>query len=145
MTTKNLTTLGLSALLALGSVTAVSRVPVPARAEKKVDVHKTGTFVGASPKRVEGKAYIFSYNGSRYLFLDRAFESGDGPDLFVLLHQEAQPSSYRDNYQNLGRLQKVSGRQWYEIPSEVALEEVKSVAIWCRQFNVTFGYATLDN
>ena len=145
MNTKTLAALGLTTLLNLGSVTAVNWVQAPARAQKTVNVLKKGTFVGAAPKRVEGTAFIFTYNGGRFLFLDRKFQSGEGPDLFVLLHQQAVPNSYQDNYQNLGRLQKVNGRQWYEIPPEVNLNEAQSVVVWCRQFNVTFGYATLGN
>ncbi len=32
----------------------------------------------------------------------------------------------------------------YEIPDDLELEDVQSVGIWCRQFNVTFGYAALS-
>ena len=145
MTAKNLTALGLASVLSLGSVAAVSSVQAPAQAQTEVQVQKSGTFVGAGRKSVSGAAHIFSYQGKRYLFLDQAFQSGQGPDLFVLLHKQAEPKSYRrSNYRSVGRLQKLSGKQWYEIPAGVNLDEAKSVVVWCRQFNVTFGFAKLD-
>ncbi|MGB7250098.1 MAG: DM13 domain-containing protein, partial [Phormidesmis sp.] len=43
---------------------------------------------------------------------------------------------------NLGRLEKTDGAQRYAIPADVDIEALKSAVIWCRQFDVTFGYAT---
>ena len=143
MSAKHLTALGLASILSLGSVAAATLVPSPAQAQNTVQVKHTGTFVGSGSKNVSGSTQIFTYRGRRYLYLDQAFQSNNGPDLFVLLHNQARPQSYRNNYQNLGRLKKVSGRQWYEIPAGVNLANAKSVVVWCRQFNVTFGYATL--
>ena len=143
MNAKNFAVLGLASVLTLGSVATVSLVQSPALAEKTTEVQNSGTFIGSGRKSVAGKAHIVSKDGKRYVVLDQAFQSDNGPDLFVLLHKDAQPRSYQDNFQNLGRLQKVSGGQWYEIPPEVNLEDAKSVVVWCRQFNVTFGYATL--
>jgi hypothetical protein len=92
----------------------------------------------------EGSAQITEVEGQRYLELDAAFRSDDGPDLFVLLHREAIPESYDEqNYVNLGRLQQVAGAQRYAIPADVDLETIRSAVIWCEDFNVTFGYATL--
>jgi hypothetical protein len=145
MNTQNFAALGLAAALSFGSLATVSLVQAPVRAEKTADVQASGTFIGSAPKNVTGQAQIVTKDGKRYLVLDQTFQSDNGPDLFVLLHNEAKPSSYRNNFHNLGRLQKVSGTQWYEISAEVDLSEAKSVVVWCRQFNVTFGYATLGS
>lgn len=145
MNTRNFAALGLASVLTLGSVATVGLVQAPVRAEKAADVQTSGTFIGSAPKSVAGKAQIITKEGKRYLVLDQTFQSDNGPDLFVLLHNEAKPSSYGNNFHNLGRLQKASGTQSYEIPAEVNLSEAKSVVIWCRQFNVTFGYATLGS
>lgn len=91
-----------------------------------------------------GAAKIVTVNGQRYLEFDSAFRTDAGPDLVVLLHNQAVPSSYSaDNYINLGQVQRVAGVQRYAIPADADLSAIQSAVIWCRQFNVTFGYATL--
>ena len=105
---------------------------------------QSGTFVGVGHS-TEGTARIVSENGKRYLEFDQAFRTDKGPDLFVLLHRETRPQTYRtSDYLNLGRLEAVKGTQRYPIPDDVNLETFRSAVIWCRQFNVTFGYATFD-
>ncbi|PZO60765.1 MAG: electron transfer flavoprotein [Phormidesmis priestleyi] len=100
-------------------------------------------FIGAAHP-TSGTAQIVEENGQRYLEFDSAFSSQAGPDLFVLLHAESVPNSYSpDKYVNLGPLQQVAGAQRYAIPADVAVNDFKSAVIWCRQFDVTFGYATL--
>jgi Electron transfer DM13 len=79
-----------------------------------------------------------------FLVLDNSFKTDPGPDLYVVLHRSNQPQTYNSkDYVILERLQKVSGQQQYAIPSTINLSEYQSVVIWCRQFNVTFGYAPL--
>lgn len=102
------------------------------------------TFVGSDGHDTQGGAHIVEENGQRYLEFDEAFSSDSGPDLFVLLHREAAPTSYDPaNYVNLGRIQSLNGTQRYAIPADVDISEFQSAVIWCQQFNVTFGYATL--
>lgn len=103
---------------------------------------KTAAFQGVAHPTL-GQAQIIEENGKRYLEFDEAFRSDDGPDLFVLLHKQAEPSNYSpEKFENLGRLQAISGTQRYEIPAGVIVEDFKSAVIWCRQFDVTFGFAT---
>lgn len=45
---------------------------------------------------------------------------------------------------NLGKLQSYKGAQKYRIPPMVNIEQVKSVVIWCRMANATFGYAPVS-
>jgi hypothetical protein len=87
-------------------------------------------------------------NGKRYLELDEAFKTDNGPDLFVILYRSEKPPIYgikEKNYVSISRLQKVSGTQRYGIPAGVNLADFGSVAIWCRQFNATFGFAPLGS
>jgi hypothetical protein len=91
-----------------------------------------------------GAARVVEMDGQRYLELDAAFSTEPGPDVFVLLHSEAVPETYNsENYINLGPMQQAAGMQRYAIPPEVDLAMVNSAVIWCREFDVTFGYATL--
>ena len=101
------------------------------------------SFVGDAQHSTTGSAQIVEVEGQRYLEFDGAFRTDAGPDLVVLLHNEAVPESYNaDNYINLGQVQRVAGAQRYAIPADADLASVQSAVIWCREFNVTFGYAT---
>lgn len=92
-----------------------------------------------------GNAQIVMQNGKKYLKFDSSFQSDSGPDLFVVLHRQASPKNYgKADYVNLGRLKKVSGQQMYIIPNGVNIGNFKSVVIWCRKFNATFGFAPLS-
>ncbi|NER81510.1 MAG: DM13 domain-containing protein [Leptolyngbya sp. SIO1D8] len=111
-------------------------------AAPEVAAAQTGAFEGVAHP-TSGTATIIEEGGKRYLEFDAAFRSDNGPDLFVLLHEQEVPQSYSsDQYVNLGALQSVEGTQRYEIPDDISVEDFSSAVIWCRQFNVTFGYAT---
>jgi len=152
--------IGVAALLTLGSLTR-ALIPVPAvqaettlLAEKpassgpraQATTLKTGTFVAAEHPTA-GTVQIVEDNGKRYLELGRNFKSDSGPDLFVILHRDQTlPISgiQEEDYVTLAPLKSTQGNQRYEIPETVDLEAFQSAAIWCRQFNATFGYATLN-
>jgi len=105
---------------------------------------KSGTFV-AGEKPTQGNARIVTEGGS-YLELDQSFKTDRGPDLFVILHRSDTPKTYdAQEYVNLGRLQNLNGPQRYAISEDVNVANFRSVAIWCRQFNVGFGYAKLNS
>lgn len=123
---------------------AANPAPVPiAQSMAKPSVSKSGNFV-ASEHPTTGMAQIVTVNGKRYLDFSQSFKTDQGPDLFVLLHRSSTPTAYKaGDYVSLGRLSRVSGSQRYAIPASVDLKNVRSVVIWCRQFNATFGYAKL--
>jgi hypothetical protein len=106
----------------------------------------SGTFV-AGEKPTTGEARIVTEDGHRYLEIDAAFStSNQGPDLHVLLDTpERPPQTYQNlgSAINLGRLHDYKGAQRYPIPDTVNLTSFKSVVIWCRMANATFGYASL--
>jgi Electron transfer DM13 len=111
---------------------------------KKVNVLATGSFV-RSEHPTKGDVQIVMQNGHKYLRLNKNFRSDSGPDLFVILHRQDSPKDYdRNNYVSLGRLKNVAGKQLYRIPDSVDVNEFKSVVIWCKQFNATFGFAVLS-
>ncbi len=106
----------------------------------------SGTFV-AGEKPTTGSARIVTEDGHRYLEIDAAFStSNQGPDLHVLLDTpERPPQTYQNlgSAINLGKLHIYKGAQRYPIPDTVNLTSFKSVVIWCRMANATFGYAPL--
>jgi Electron transfer DM13 len=103
----------------------------------------SGSFV-ASEHPTKGLVQIVEAGGKKFLKFDPAFKSDNGPDLFVILHNQNPPKSYEDsNYLILDRLKETTGEQMYEIPAGTDISSFKSVVIWCKQFNATFGFASL--
>jgi Electron transfer DM13 len=117
-------------------------------------VAQTGTVAIASGDFVAGEAptagtaRIVTEGGHRYLEFNSAFSTSDqGPDLHVLLEGVAQPpQTYQSmgSFVNLGSLSSTTGTQRYPIPDSVNLSNFRSVVIWCRMANATFGYASLQ-
>lgn len=92
-------------------------------------------------------------NGRYYIEFDRKFATDKGPDLFVVLHRSSdvlgssQPPNYpleKAEYYTVSPLLKVKGKQRYILPGDFNPSQYQSVAIWCRQFNATFGAASLE-
>lgn len=99
-----------------------------------------------------GKVNILQEGGETFLEFQDDFKTDSGPDLFVILHKskdvigttKAPTHSIKEgDYVIIEPLQKTKGKQRYKIPSKINLKDYQSVAIWCRQFNATFGSATL--
>lgn len=129
--------------------TVVSATPASVSSIKNASATATKQLAQGTPfistaHTTTGSAQIVEANGQRYLEFDSAFRSDSGPDLFVLLHRDAQPDDYSpENYVNLGRIQELEGAQRYAIPAGVDITQFQSAVIWCQDFNVTFGYAVL--
>ena len=93
----------------------------------------------------QGKVNIIEKDGVRYLELSDNFLTDEGPDLKVILHtaDTVELKVQEGDYISLGALEAFAGSQKYAIPEDVDLSKYQSVAIWCEQFNATFGYAPL--
>jgi len=65
------------------------------------------------------------------------------PDMYVYLSDrtDGKPGAFVD----LGKLRATNGSFNYVIPASVDLASVRSLVVWCRQFNVTVTYATLGS
>jgi hypothetical protein len=102
----------------------------------------------AGEKPTTGMARIVREGGHNYLEFDADFSTSDqGPDLHVLLDTTEKPPQMYENmgsYVNLGKLKSYTGAQRYPIPDAIDPSQVKSVVIWCRMANATFGYAPLQ-
>jgi Electron transfer DM13 len=106
----------------------------------------SGSFM-AGEKPTTGMAKIVSEGGHKYLELDAAFSTSNlGPDLHVLLDpSQKPPQTYQhiNSTVNLGKLRSYTGVQRYPIPDAIDPAKFKSVVIWCRMANATFGYAPI--
>ncbi|MDJ0773135.1 MAG: DM13 domain-containing protein [Mastigocoleus sp. MO_167.B18] len=103
----------------------------------------SGTFKSAEHP-TQGEVKVVTENGKKYLQFDGNFKTDSGPDLFVILHRnDTLPITgiKEKDYVSIAPLKNTSGTQRYEIPVNIDISEFKSVAVWCRQFNATFGYA----
>ncbi|CEJ45012.1 DM13 domain-containing protein [Umezakia ovalisporum] len=151
MRLKHLVILGITAIITLGCTTEVAsnqvdnQMPPATNIANPVDVTDAAIFQdGEHP--TQGKVNVITENGKRYLAFDQGFKTDNGPDLFVILHRSKKPPIYgvvEKDYVSIAALEKISGAQRYALPDQVNLAEFKSVAIWCRKFNATFGYAVL--
>ncbi|PSF36733.1 permease [Aphanothece hegewaldii CCALA 016] len=124
-----------------------SNPPVTLIAQNQTVALMSGNFMKAEAPTT-GKATIITEGGHKYLVLDSAFStSNQGPDLHVLLDPDAKPPQTYQNMGrplNLGKLHSVTGTQRYPIPDSINAAQYKSVVIWCRMANATFGYAPLQ-
>ena len=108
-------------------------------------VQSSGAFIDAEHS-TKGTASIITENGKKYIQFDHKFKSDNGPDLFVILHKDDKlpiTKIKEADYTTIAALKSTNGAQKYEVPADVDLANFKSVAIWCRKFNTTFGYAVL--
>ena len=98
--------------------------------------------------RGSGTATIYDLgaDGGSVLRLED-FRVTNGPDLRVLLANIPNPSDRSrlnaGGYEELAQLKGNAGSQNYDIPDSVNLDEIRSVVIYCRPFQVVFSVATL--
>ena len=93
----------------------------------------------------QGQVRVVEEDGARYIAIGEDFQSDRGPALQVILHKAntVDLQVQEGDYISLGALQSFNGAQRYLVPEDVDLDQYQSVAVWCEQFNATFGYAPL--
>lgn len=107
----------------------------------------SGSFVTTEQDHpTSGMATVVEENGQRYLVFDDQFTTAEGPDVQVVLHRNSPVPVKLDeeNYVTIAPLESTDGRQRYALPEDLDLNAFKAVSIWCRQFNVSFGYAAFE-
>ncbi|NJL82084.1 MAG: DM13 domain-containing protein [Chloroflexaceae bacterium] len=106
----------------------------------------TANFVTAEKDHpTQGTVRILEEKGKRYVEFSADFKTVEGPAVAVILHRghTVAVNIHGKDYITLAPLRSFTGAQRYEIPPQVNLADFGSVAIWCGDFNVTFGYAPL--
>ncbi|MEM6837948.1 MAG: DM13 domain-containing protein [Cyanobacteria bacterium P01_C01_bin.120] len=107
----------------------------------------TGQFVTVDQaKATTGTASVVTEDGQTYLVFDEAFSTANGPDVTVVLYADgaAVPVNIEgSDYVVLEALQSFEGGQRYLVDASLDINDYDAVAIWCREFDVTFGYAPL--
>jgi hypothetical protein len=102
-----------------------------------------GEWMGADDFHfARGRALVVETAPGTYVLRVEEFSVRNGPDLFVYI--SADPNGYNDDAIELGTLKATDGAFNYEIPAGVSLEQIQSAVVWCKQFAVLFGSASLQ-
>lgn len=127
--------LAITAGLALSAVLAFS--PISASAGSKA---RGGSFAGASDHITTGNVSIVkTANGGAVVILDTNFSLDGAPDPRVGFGKNGKFAEATD----LGALAKINGLQVYAVPASVNVDDFNEVYIWCKQFAVPLGVASV--
>ncbi|MGK7940701.1 MAG: DM13 domain-containing protein [Crocosphaera sp.] len=132
-------------LTVFSSTTLANAIPNNLIAQQ-VNVLASNNFVTVDQDhQTTGTVRLIRRQGKRYLEFDSRFTTATGPDVQIILYrgQQVPVNISEENYITLAPLKSFTGAQRYEIPDHLNLNDLKSVGIWCRKFNVTFAYASL--
>lgn len=113
--------------------------PVTPPEEMKVQTVSSGTFEGRVGHNAGGTATLLKINEKHYVRFESDFSVTNGPDLYVYL---GKSGSY-DPAAELAVLKGNIGSQNYEIPDSIKITDYNEVWVWCKQFSVPFGVASL--
>ncbi len=112
----------------------------PAAAVAKDDA-SSGTFTGKSDHITTGGVQIVkTADGGAIVILDTDFSLDGAPDPRVGFGTDGTYVEASD----LGVLQELNGLQIYVVPPSVNVDDFNEVYIWCLQFGVPLGVATLS-
>lgn len=101
----------------------------------------SGNFIqGPYGNNVNGKAEIYEKGGTYTLVFNDSFTISNGPDLYVYVSKEQEPSQFV----SLGKLKSVNGGQIYTFTNAVNFDEYKYAVVHCQQYNHLFSYALLQ-
>lgn len=110
---------------------------------------RQGEFISHEHATTGQARVIMKPDGSHLLELV-GLDTSNGPDLRVWLSDQPVRSGsagwdvFDDGkWVELGRLKGNQGDQAYPIPADTDLDQLASVAIWCKRFSVSFGAAGL--
>lgn len=147
------TTIALSLLLTSASgvsaLETISQTKVSVSLNNSVLVAQAGTFskfvTAEKDHPTTGTLTIIEKDGKRYIEFRDDFKTVEGPDVKIILHKNAVvPVTVKEeDYTTIASIQSFEGTQRYEIPEGIDVNKYASVAVWCQEFNVTFGYAQL--
>jgi hypothetical protein len=124
-------------------------VPTAMAAPAALGALIAGSFVDGAPgHNAQGSATIFRLEDGKQILRLMDFSATNGPDLFVVLSGSANPDQdgvKSGAFLQLDALKGNVGDQNYDLPADIDLSQYRSVVIWCRTFDVVFGYAPLQS
>lgn len=96
-----------------------------------------GSFVSVAHQTIGS----VSINKEKTILSFTNFMTDNGPNLDIYLVENIE--NVTDNYLDLGNLQGINGNYSYSLPNNIDYSVYKYVVVWCTDFSVNFGYATL--
>ena len=108
--------------------------------EESPAVSHSGMFVDGDDTHHASGIVTSFYTDSKQWVRFENFEVTNGPDLYTVLVKEGQST---DEGTILGKLKGNVGSQNYRIPDSSSLEEGDRIVVWCKAFEVDFGFAEL--
>ncbi len=112
----------------------------------------TGTFIHANPSDpvhygMGGVEILRDPAGAHEVHLKPDFKVGPGPRFHVYLADRADITT-DDHFEqskvtDLGMLRSFEGSQVFRVPAGTDMSTVRSVVVWCKEFNVLITPATL--
>lgn len=108
-----------------------------------------GSFTGADAiHQGRGRATVYADKAGNRLLRFTEFDVTNGPDLrlWLVAHDNASNTDavLASEHVSLGRLKGNIGDQNYSLPAGVDLSKYKTVAVWCKQFDVLVASAVLN-
>lgn len=108
----------------------------------------TGSFTGADAiHQGRGTATVYGDKSGNRLLRFTEFDVTNGPDLrlWLVAHDNADKTDavLASDHVSLGRLKGNIGDQNYTLPAGIDLNKYKTVAVWCKQFEVLVASARL--
>lgn len=105
------------------------------------DTAATGSFTGANDHiTTGGVSVIKTANGGAVVILDTNFSLDGAPDPTVGFGKDG---AYIEATE-LGDLGELTGLQVFVVPASVNVDDFNEIYIWCAQFNVSLGVASLE-
>ncbi len=105
----------------------------------KATLLKQGSFSGNMSYTVSGVVKLYEFQGKKYLHFE-TYNGSSGPDLRVYISTTFQASQFV----SLGAIKTNAGTQTYLINNPPDFTQFNKILIWCQQFSVLFGSATLQ-
>ena len=100
-----------------------------------------GTFTGANDHVTTGGITVVkTANGGAVVILDTDFSLDGAPDPRVGFGKDGTYVKTSD----LGALTRKDGLQVYVVPASVNVDDFNEVYIWCEQFSVSLGVASIS-
>ena len=119
-------------------IAATAFAPTLASAEQAA---ATGSFTGANDHITTGDVSIIkTAGGGAVVILDTNFSLDGAPEPSVGFGKDGEYVKASD----LGELGELNGLQVFVVPASVNVDDFNEVYIWCDQFDVSLGVASLE-
>jgi len=116
---------------------------LPVSTRQQIENLAKGSFASYAHE-TKGVAEILRVDGKPVLRLSE-FKTSNGPDVHVLLTRSDDPKTFENGSSiDLGVIKGNEGDQNYTLPAGTNPDDYKSVTIWCKRFNVSFGGAKIQ-